>query len=158
MFETIIWATDGSEAADRALPYAKALAEGRDGRLVVVHVKELLGGRAGGYPVLANEAELQAKIRHQVDELREAGLDATLKLATAVAPYAPRLIAEVARDVGADLIVVGTRGRSPIAELFLGSVTQRLLHVAPCPVLAIPAGKQAAADQPERELELAEAA
>ena len=51
MFKTIIWATDGSEAADRALPYAEELAEGDDRALIVVHVKELLGGRAAGYPV-----------------------------------------------------------------------------------------------------------
>jgi nucleotide-binding universal stress UspA family protein len=65
MFSTVIWATDGSEAADRALPYAKALVDGPGRTLVVVHCKELLTGRAGGYPVLADEGELQEKIRRQ---------------------------------------------------------------------------------------------
>jgi nucleotide-binding universal stress UspA family protein len=152
MFKTILWATDGSEVADRALPYAKKLAEGNDRRLVVVHVKELLVGRAAGYPVYANEDELQAKIRRQVDELRAEGFDATLQLATAYAPHAASMIADIARDVPADVIVVGTRGHSPLAGLLHGSVTQRLLHVAPCPVLAVPTGEQAAADKPEREL------
>jgi nucleotide-binding universal stress UspA family protein len=36
------------------------------------------------------------------------------------------------------VIVVGTRGRTPLAGLVLGGVTQRLLHIAPCPVLAVP--------------------
>ena len=93
MFRTILWTTDGSEAADRALPYAKALAEGGDRRLVVVHVKEILGGRAGGYPVFANEDELQAKIRHQVEDLRREGFDVTLRLGTAVAGRAANVIA-----------------------------------------------------------------
>ncbi len=62
MFRTIIWATDGSETADRALPYAKELAGGADGRLIVVHSKELLVGRAGGHPVLADEDEVETKI------------------------------------------------------------------------------------------------
>ena len=140
MFKTIVWATDGSEAADMALPYAKALAEGDGRQLFVVHGKELLVGRAGGYPVLADEDELEAKIRHQVDEARIEGIDATFKLVT-----------DVARDVGADVIVVGTRGHAPVAGLLLGSVTQRLLHIAPCPVLAVPSEKQMGARDPQRE-------
>lgn len=140
MFSTIIWATDGSEAADRALPYAQALADGPGRTLVVVHCKELLTGRAGGYPVLADEGELQEKIRRQVDELREQGLDASLKIITAAGTHGPHMIADLAREIDADAIVVGTRGHSPVAGLLLGSVTQRLLHIAPCPVVAVPAG------------------
>jgi nucleotide-binding universal stress UspA family protein len=50
------------------------------------------------------------------------------------------MIADLAREIDADAIVVGTRGHSPVAGLLLGSVTQRLLHIAPCPVVAVPAG------------------
>jgi nucleotide-binding universal stress UspA family protein len=49
------------------------------------------------------------------------------------------MLADTARDAGADVIVAGTRGHAPVAGLLLGSVTQRLLHIAPCPVLAVPA-------------------
>jgi nucleotide-binding universal stress UspA family protein len=140
MFNTIIWATDGSEAADRALPYAKALAEGPGGTLFVVHCKELLIGRGGGYPALADEDDLQGKIRGQVSLLREEGLDTTLKIITAPGSQGPHMIADLAREIGADAIVVGTRGHSPVAGLLLGSLTQRLLHIAPCPVVAVPAG------------------
>ena len=79
MFKTIVWATDGSASADQALPYAKALAEGDDRHLIVVHGKEVFIGRGGGYPVLADEDELEAKIRHQVEQLREEGIDAALR-------------------------------------------------------------------------------
>ena len=51
---------------------------------------------------------------------------------------AAHTIAEEAKEAGADLIVVGTRGHTALAGLLLGSVTQRLLHIAPCPVLAVP--------------------
>jgi nucleotide-binding universal stress UspA family protein len=49
-----------------------------------------------------------------------------------------RPIAEIAAEQGADLIVVGTRGHSGVPGILLGSVTQRLLHLAHQPALAIP--------------------
>jgi nucleotide-binding universal stress UspA family protein len=137
MFKTIVWATDGSVAADRALPFAKALAGG-DAKLIVVHVKELLTGRAGGYPVHADEDELTRKVREQADALTSLGYEVRLELATAATMSPARVIAEIARDAGADLIVVGTRGHGPVASVFAGSTTQRLLHLASCPVLGVP--------------------
>jgi nucleotide-binding universal stress UspA family protein len=151
MFETIVWATDGSTAADRALPYAKELVAREGANLVVVHVKELMIGRAGGYPVFADEEELEARVREQFEELRGEGLDVTLEIPTAPSSHAAHLIAEVAADVGADAIVVGTRGHGPFAGLLLGSVTQRLLHIAPCPVLAVPDRELVAQAKHERE-------
>ena len=151
MFKTIVWATDGSDAADAALPYAKGLAEGEGHKLVVVHSKELLRGRAGGYPMNADEDELQAKIRRQAEELRSEGLDVTLRIEAGAAPGAAHMIAEAARSFDADVVVVGTRGHTAIGGLLLGSVTQRLLHVAPCPVLAVPA-LRSPQEEPEREL------
>ena len=149
MFERIVWATDGSEAADRALPLAKALAQGDDRALVVVHAKELLQGER---PLHAGEHELEAKLRRQVDEARDEGLDATFKLVTCAASGAAHMIRDVAREVEADVIIVGTRGHTPIVGLLLGSVTQRLLHIAPCPVLAVPAARQTGVDATEGEV------
>jgi nucleotide-binding universal stress UspA family protein len=138
MFESIVWATDGSAAADRALPYAKELVEQAHGKLAVVHVKELMIGRAGGYPVFGDEDEIEARIRVQVDELQHEGLDASLEVVTTAGSHVAHLIADAAAEAGADAIVVGTRGHGPIAGLLLGSVTQRLLHIAHCPVIAVP--------------------
>jgi nucleotide-binding universal stress UspA family protein len=152
MFKTIVWATDGSDAADAALPHVKGLAEGEGHKLVVVHSKEVMHGRAGGWPVNADEDELQTKIRGQADELRSPGLDVTLRIETVGAPGAAHVIADTARTFGADVIVVGTRGHTAIGGLLLGSVTQRLLHIATCPVLAVPASRSADG-MPKRELE-----
>ena len=138
MFKTIIWATDGSANADRALAYATQLAHEADCPLVAVHSKELLTGRAGGYPLLADEDDVEGKIAKQVEEAKGDGLDARLVFAGGMAGHAANAIAEVAAAHGADLIVVGTRGQTAFAGLMLGSVAQRLLHVAPCPVLAVP--------------------
>ena len=139
MFRTIVWATDGSESADRALPYARELAAGSDGRIVVLHSKELLVGRAGGHPVQADVDEIETKIKGQVEQMQEEGVDASFELVSGAAPHAAQMISDAARQVGADVIVVGTRGHTAIAGLLLGSVTHRLLHIAPCPVLSVPA-------------------
>lgn len=134
----IIWASDGSEHAERALEYARGLAEGGSARLIAVHVKEIAVGRAGGYPVQVDEEEVERKIQRQVNDLKDAGIDANYKQCGASAGGAAHAIADAATEVGADLVVVGTRGQGPISGLLLGSVTHRLLHVAPCPVLAVP--------------------
>ncbi len=51
---------------------------------------------------------------------------------------------EVAVNLGADLIVMGTHGRTGLAHVFLGSVAERTLRTAPCPVLTVPAREGAA--------------
>ena len=151
MFKTILWATDGSETAARALPYALDLTEADKAKLFVAHASEIFVGRGGGYPLLADESELREKIGHQVEELRSGGLDATFIVRKCNAGHAARTIVEVAKEVEADLIVVGTHGYGRIAGLLVGSVTQALLHEGVCPVLAIPTGTPVEA--PERELE-----
>lgn len=140
MFNTVLWATDGSPIAALALPYALGLAEPDTTKLVVVHVREIFVGRGGGYPVLADEDELAEQIARQVKDLRDGGLDATFVVRTCTGGHAARTIAEVAKEVEADLIVVGTHGYGRVAGLLLGSVTQGLLHAGICPVLAVPTG------------------
>lgn len=140
MFQTVVWATDGSASADRALPFAKMLVQAGGGSLVAVHSNErFVGGRSAGYPVLADEDELETKIKAQVEDARKEGIDATFRLAGGAGGHAAHLIADAAEEAGADVIVVGTRGHAPVAGLLLGSVVQRLLHVAHCPVLVVPA-------------------
>jgi len=138
MFKVIIWATDGSSGAERALPFAKGLAQADGARLVVVHVKEITAGRGGTYPVKVDEDKIQTAIGKQVADLKQEGLQATLKLADVMAGGAAHVIAEIADKEGADLIVAGTRGHGPLSGLMLGGVTQRLLHIVHCPVLVIP--------------------
>jgi nucleotide-binding universal stress UspA family protein len=139
MFKTIIWATDGSEAADRALPTALDLTAAFKGELLVVHADERLGGRGAGAHVFADEEDLQNGLASRVSELIESGVNASFQVVHGVNRDPANLIADAAKEHDADLIVVGTRGHGRVAGALLGSVTQRLLHVAPCPVLAVPA-------------------
>ena len=145
MFQTIVWATDGSPSADRALPVVRALAGQAGSRVVVVHNIELMVGRAGGYPVDLHEDELRAKIEGQAKELQDSGVTTRIDVVTGGMFGPAHVIAEVAEREGADLIVTGTRGHTPVVGLLLGSVVQRLLHIAHCPVLAVPDTRHATA-------------
>lgn len=133
----LTWATDGSSAAAQALPYAKGLAQADAALLIVVHVNEFMAGRAPG-PVNVKEDEIQAAIGKQVENLKQEGLDATLQLGEVMAGGAAHVIADIAKERGADLIVTSTRGLGPVSGLLLGSVTHRLVQIAPCPVLVVP--------------------
>jgi nucleotide-binding universal stress UspA family protein len=145
MFKRIIWATDGSEAAARALPAALELVEATQGSLLIVHADEQFSGRAVGISMLADEEEIERRLEAQVKELRETGSDVSLRVVRGVTRDPADLIADLARDTHADAIVVGTRSHGRFAGALLGSVAQRLLHVAPCPVLAVPARVEVAA-------------
>ncbi len=143
MFKKIVWATDGSEAADHALPVAQAVALQAGSELFVVHITEYaMPGKAGGsYPLHADEDALSEKVTAQVATLQQAGVTTTLEVGTSHAGGAAHAIATAAEQLGADLIIVGTRGHTAFAGLLLGNVTQRLLHIATCPVLAVPPGR-----------------
>jgi nucleotide-binding universal stress UspA family protein len=137
MFRTIVWATDGSELADRALPIVTGIARAHRSKIVAVHADEVLLGRFGGHPLLADEPELVQKIERQVEDLRRAGFVAELRVVRGIEGMAS-MIAHTADEVGASLIVVGTHGHGAFASAMLGSVARGLLHEATCPVLAVP--------------------
>ncbi len=140
MFKKVIWATDGSEHADRAMTYAVQVANSDGAELHVVHIVEkLVSGRASGLDASGNEDEIKAKIQEQASTLAaENGVTTSIHIAAGQSTRIADRIAEVTLDVGADLIVVGTRGHGALGSLMLGGVTQRLLHVSRCPVLAVP--------------------
>ena len=149
MFETIVWATDGSDLSDRALLPVIDLARKHHAKIVAVHANELLKGRFGGAPLLSDEPELVEKIEGQVAELRELGLPAELRVVNGTDDV-PTLIAKAAREIDADLIVVGTHGWGGFRSAVLGSVARGLLHAAWCPVLAIPPDRaKLESDKPE---------
>jgi nucleotide-binding universal stress UspA family protein len=137
MFKTIVLALDGSEGSRRAIPLAVELARRDNARLVIAHVEQDVAGKGGG-PIPPTEDEIQAEIRKQAEELAAQGIDTAVEMRNIMLGGPAPVIEEIAHEAGADLIVAGTRGHSPIPGLLLGSVTQRLLHVARRPVLVAP--------------------
>ena len=71
------------------------------------------------------------------EALKDAGVSARGEIQTAATGRVPRVILEAAREQDAGLIVMGSRRQSELDELFLESVTDRVLHVAECPVLVV---------------------
>jgi len=136
MFETVLWATDASPVSDGALKVALELLQ-PGGRLIAFHCDERLhGGRAGGLPVLADEFDLIAKLRGQIEGLREEAIDAELVVRTTHTNTAGE-IARAAETCEAGVIVCGTRGFGVVAGAVAGSVAMRLPHVASCPVVVV---------------------
>jgi len=140
MFTTIIWATDSSDHAVRALPYAVALAKEAHTPLHAVHIVEKIsGGRVAGQFAFADEEGRKAAINAQVDAVRaEHSIDVELHMIVGRTGHVAHRIAELGQDLGADLIVVGTHGHTALGTALVGSVTQQLLREAACPVLAVP--------------------
>jgi nucleotide-binding universal stress UspA family protein len=145
MFKTVLWATDGSVAAERALPVAKSIAQTYNAKLVVTHVSMpfavLVGPRHPVTPHTAGIAQesadaIRANLERKVEDLKRDGI--SVEFALFETHSAAQTIAAFAREVGADLIVAGTSGSSRLVRVLVGSVTRRLLELAPCPVLAVP--------------------
>jgi nucleotide-binding universal stress UspA family protein len=140
----ILVATDFSEPSDAALAYGRELARTFGASLTVLHVVDNILTRTYGVDgvVLADpqfQREIETSAQRQVDALL---FDEDRKMFGAVghvitsnSPSAA--IVTYARDASVDLIVMGTHGRGAIAQLLMGSVAERVVRVAPCPVLTV---------------------
>ena len=139
MFRKIIFANEGSPAADRALIYVEHLARRYEAEVVVVHAFEV----PNRYVTTDVYEELResfqkaawAVVDDATQELEKA--DILVRGVVREGPAA-RTILEVAGEENASLIVLGTRGPSSAAELMLGSVSVEVLRFARCPVMAVP--------------------
>ena len=136
MFKTIALALDGSEGSRRAIPVAAGLAQQDHAKIVVVHVEEDVA-RVGG-PVDLDEPEIQAVVREQAKELSDQGIETSVVMAKTMISGPAKVIADAADEAHADLIVTGSRGHTPLQGLLLGSVVERLIHLAHRPLLIVP--------------------
>src|SRR5262245_2504796 len=140
MSKSIVLALDGSETAKRGIPIAVELAKAGKAEIVIAHVEERMATK-GRAPVHANEDEIQADLQALVKDLEAEGVDARIEMGDVMAGGSgiAHAIADIAEKSDADLIVTGTRGHSAFEGLLVGSVTQRLLHIAKQPILVVPA-------------------
>jgi nucleotide-binding universal stress UspA family protein len=151
MYEKLLWATDGSTEADLALAEARRLLR-PGGHIVALHCEQRFsGGRLGGAPLIADEVDRKAKVRTQVEALRNDGVDAELLVET-THHSTPREIVRTADGIAADAIVCGTRGFGGLRRAMAGSVSAELIHYSHVPVIVVPAPAQHVAE-PERAVD-----
>jgi nucleotide-binding universal stress UspA family protein len=137
MYERVLVAIDHSEMSERALAAARDLASLSNGEVWVLHLREReVMPRMG---LIANETPTEAGLQVQkaVDELLNAGVKATGEVRNTIYGQAAREIVADARLHNVDVIVMGSRGRSDLSGLLLGSTAHKVIHLADRPVLVV---------------------
>jgi nucleotide-binding universal stress UspA family protein len=142
--KNILVATDFGEAADNALVYGRELAQRFDATLHVLHVAENVYISAFGAETYASFApDLQRELEEAAHKrLAEAIIDSdgsgprTLPVVMTSSSPAFAII-DYAREHGIDLIIMGTHGRGALGHVLMGNVAERVVRLAPCPVLTI---------------------
>jgi glycine betaine transporter len=141
----ILVAADFSAGSDEALAAAIDLAKRTGADLRILHVLELgvdefpfgdLNGRK-----LNRVAHIDRELAERADQARRSGVVCHTWMLEGTAPSD---IVDYARTMGADLIVVGTHGRRGLGHALLGSVAEKVVRRAHCPVLTVPFSKRAA--------------
>ncbi|WP_179401489.1 universal stress protein [Burkholderia guangdongensis] len=153
MYSKILVALDGSETSSHALDVALTLASEAGARLHPVYVVDFLvpAYDAPGYdPSIMIEAvrdEGQQVVDDAAKRMAAHGVSGTPQIAETdpVGEDVAQRILTVAAQAGDELIVMGTHGRRGFQRLMLGSVAERLLRSATCPVLIVPAHRAQAA-------------
>lgn len=158
MFGRILAATDFSPASAPAVAQAVRLARAAGAELIFVHVYEPPGAASfGGYiasPSLYDDIEqalrdgAEKSLQPLAEDARRQGVKASAQVLRGIPHFA---ITEAAAANRVDLIVIGTHGRSGFFRFFLGSVAQKVVAAAPCPVMTVrPAQEQKSGSVRER--------
>ncbi|MDH3212162.1 MAG: universal stress protein [Myxococcales bacterium] len=140
---TLLVATDFSDCSAAALAAAAALAKTFGAEVHLLHAFELPVPRVMAYEVPVSHLYIQqardaaaARLREEADRVAAAGVPVHTHLEEVPAATS---IVRVAAEMGCDWIVVGTRGRTGLQHILLGSVAERVVRLAPCSVLTVKA-------------------
>jgi nucleotide-binding universal stress UspA family protein len=141
LYETIVCATDGFAHSDDALRHAARLAAETSAELHVVQVSEppLTARFLAGEYIACTPGERRSRTEKLLVQVcRERGVRVTAHYLSSGRGSPATQIAQLAQELEADVIVVGSRGRSPVGGALLGSVSQRLPHLTVRPILVVP--------------------
>jgi nucleotide-binding universal stress UspA family protein len=136
----ILAPTDFSEPSKQAIAYAFELAQTSEAKLVLLHVVEPVDYPMRSYPHLVTtmmdylERQAHLDLAQMLPEAQDVKVEVVRRVVRGI-PY--RTIVEVAEAENVDLIVMATHGRTGLSHLVMGSVAERVVRTAPCPVLTI---------------------
>jgi nucleotide-binding universal stress UspA family protein len=138
VYDKILLAVDHSEISDRAVVAARDLGVLSKGEVWVLHLREReMGAKTGALPGNETTDDANAAVAASVDVLTQAGVKAHAEVRNTIFGYAAREIVNDAQEIGADVIVMGSRGRGDIAGLLLGSTAHKVIHLSDRPVLVV---------------------
>ncbi len=138
MFKKILHANDGSEGAFRALSVALDLARQSKAELHLVSVEEISQFPETIEEVRAEKGAADRRFRKVMKRARNLAAARKVELKTHVLTGHPVVsILDVAKDLGADLLVIGATGHYALHERMIGSRADRLVHLSSCPVLVV---------------------
>ena len=145
--ERIVAATDFSGHADSALDHAAEYAKHFEAELILVHAYQvdipMASPLVGGPTILPDGffTKLGAEVKQHVEKVAQKYCDQGIRArGVAVDQAAATAIVNEAKTQGADLIIMGTRGLTGLKHVALGSVADRVVRTAPCPVLTVGGG------------------
>ncbi len=139
-FKTILCPTDFSEAANRAVSYARRLAKDANARLILMTAVEWPLGDITSGPVADLRTNIERNAQAALNRLLPRAGSDTRRVDTFVASgKASAAIVELARLRSVDLIVMGVSGRSALDVALLGSTTHHVIREGAWPVLTVPA-------------------
>lgn len=142
--KNVLVATDFGEASDAALAYGRDFARTFGATLHVLHIVDdvmarMVSTEAYTFDFFTLQQEIEASARKQLAALVTDDDRRTLqaKAFTRVSANAAAAIVAYATEAAIDVIIVGTHGRGAMAHLLIGSVAERVVRTAPCPVLTV---------------------
>ncbi|SDM98377.1 Nucleotide-binding universal stress protein, UspA family [Halogranum gelatinilyticum] len=138
MYDTILVPTDGSDAAMNAVDHAVDLARQYDATLHVLAVVDPTSFSTLDVDPSTVVVAMERQAREAAQRVETVAEEAGVAIETAVVRGDPaRTITTYATDNEADLVVMGTHGRSGLDRYLLGSVTERVVRTADVPVLTV---------------------
>lgn len=139
MYKKILVPVDGSEGGWKALAAAKEVAEAGKSELVVMTVVQVFAG-ASIMPIPVESGKINEELSNIADDILAQAKEKVggLKAEFVAAPGRPsKVIVDTVKKSGADLVVIGSRGLSGLAEFFLGSVSSEVAQLSPVSVLIV---------------------